>query len=243
MIGGAGGRGDWGSCDPGEERNRRTRSSIVLEGKAGRRLLVDTGPDLRHQLLACAVPAIETILFTHAHADHVSGIDEVRGLNRIAGRPLEAFAFPETLSELEHRFSFAFKPWSPPGFYRPVLTPNPLALCGLNLKLFEQEHGVSRSLGFRVGAFAYSTDVVALDASALDVLRGVDTWMVDAFQRDPHPSHAHVEKVVAWARALGVRRTILTHMGPDLDWAWMRDHLPPGVEAAFDGLRLAFGES
>ena len=218
----------------------------MLESAGGERLLVDTGPDLREQLLACAIPAIDAIVFTHAHADHVCGIDEVRGLNRIAGRPLSAHAFVETLDEIKHRFAFAFLPWSPPGFYRPVLTPHPLQsesvvdLCGLNLRLFEQIHGRTRTLGFRVDDFAYSTDMADLAEHATRILHGVDTWLVDAFQREPHGSHAHLGKVLDWSRALRVRRTILTHMGPDLDWAWLRTNLPDGVEPAFDGMQLDF---
>ena len=246
MIGGTDGRGDWGCCDPLERRNRRTRSSIVLEGPRRQRLLVDTGPDLRQQMLSCAIPGVDAILFTHAHADHVCGIDEVRALNRIAGRPLTAYGFPETLEELRQRFSFAFLPWSPPDFFRPVLTPvelqpgTALSLHGNNLRLFEQVHGRTRSLGLRVGDFAYSTDVGDLGPGAMSVLEGVDTWMVDAFQREPHTSHAHLEKAMAWARVLGVHRTILTHMGPDLDWGCLQSELPAGVEPAYDGLELSF---
>ena len=246
MIGGADGRGDWGACDPDEPRNRRSRSSIVIEAIGGERLLVDTGPDLRDQLLARGVPMIDAILFTHAHADHVCGIDEVRSLNRIADRPLEAFAFPEILDELRERFGFAFLPWSPPGFYRPVLQSSAIEpgavvhLCGLELTIFEQSHGRIRTLGFRAGDFAYSTDVSDLGHEARAILAGVDTWMVDAFQREPHSSHAHLKLAVAWARELGVRRTILTHMGTDLDWAWLRDSLPDGVEPAFDGMEFSF---
>ena len=175
MIGGPDGKGDWGACDRCETRNSRTRSSIVLEGPGGGRILVDTGPDLRSQILACAVPVIDAIVYTHAHADHVSGIDEVRGLNRLINRPIQAYAFPETLTELQLRYAFAFLPWSPPGFYRPVLAPEPvtptseLDICGLNLKLFEQTHGRTRTLGFRAGQFAYSTDMVGLGPGALAI--------------------------------------------------------------------------
>lgn len=250
QIGGADGRGDWGNCDPGEPRNRRSRASIVLECPEGR-LLVDTGPDLRAQLLACAIPSIEAVLYTHAHADHVCGIDEVRSLNRIIGRPIDAHGLPETLDELATRFEFAFKPWAPPGFYRPVLAARPvdpgttLRVLGQDLRLFEQAHGRIRTLGFRTqigpsgterGSFAYSTDVVALPPDALAVLEGVDTWVVDAFQLAPHTSHAHLARAIEWAGRLGVRRTILTHMGPDLDWATLARTLPPGIEAAHDGM-------
>ncbi len=246
MIGGADGRGDWGSCDPHEPRNRRTRASIILQSDDGRRLLVDTGPDLREQLLACSIPRVDAILFTHAHADHVCGIDDVRGLNRLTGRPIPAYAFPETLAELAERFSFAFLPWSPPGFFRPVLEAialEPAAtaeICGLPVRVFEQTHGRTRTLGFRVNDFAYSTDVSDLGIEARAALAGVDTWMVDAFQLEPHGSHAHLDQAIEWARQLGVRRTVLTHMGPDLDWRRLKARLPDGAEPAFDGLEIVF---
>ena len=246
MIGGADGAGDWGLCDPAEPRNRRTRCSIVVQAAPDApRLLVDTAPDLREQLLACGIPRIDAILYTHAHADHITGLDDVRILNRIAGRPLEAFATEATLAELSRRFPYAFKPWEPPGFYRPVLLPQPVApgatveAAGLAVRVFEQDHGHSRTLGLRVGGFGYSTDVARLDDAAFDALRGVDTWVVDCFQRHgPHTTHAHVETVIAWAERLRPRRTVLTHMGVEMDWAWMRANLPDGIEAGFDGMVL-----
>lgn len=243
-IGGADGRGDWGICDPGEPRNRRSRSSIVLESPSGGRLLVDTSPDMRSQMLASAIPAVDAILFTHAHADHVTGLDDVRLLNRIAARPLDAFGTEATLSELVQRFDYAFRPWQPPNFFRPVLLPRRvrpgdiIEAAGLVVQLFDQDHQVTRTLGLRIGKFAYSTDVVRLDEAAFSTLAGIDTWLVGCFQRQPHPTHAHLDLVLAWSRRLGVRRTVLTHMGYDMDWAWMGAHLPPDVEPAHDGLVL-----
>jgi phosphoribosyl 1,2-cyclic phosphate phosphodiesterase len=248
QIGGPGGRGDWGVCDPDEPRNRRSRASIVVESAAGRRLLVDTSPDLRTQLLSCGVPGADAILYTHAHADHITGLDDVRILNRIAGRPLEAFGTKGTLEELTRRFGYAFRPWEGPGFFRPALLERPveasdrLDIAGMGVTLFDQDHGYARTLGLRVGGFGYSTDVVGLDDAAFAALEGVDTWVVDCFQRKgPHYTHAHLELVLAWAERVGARRTILTHMGPDMDWAWLKDHLPEGVEPAYDGMILDFG--
>jgi phosphoribosyl 1,2-cyclic phosphate phosphodiesterase len=247
MIGGADGSGDWGQCDPVEPRNRRTRASIVVQAQpGGPRLLVDTGPDLREQLLACGVPRIDAILYTHAHADHITGLDDVRILNRICGHPLDAFGSAATLAELATRFPYAFRPWDPPGFYRPVLVGRPVApgethgMAGLMVRVFEQDHGRSRTLGLRIGGFGYSTDVVALDDAAFAALDGVDTWVVDCFQRHVrHNTHAHLELVLAWIARLRPRRAVLTHMGTDMDWAWLRANLPPGVEAGFDGMVLS----
>lgn len=248
LIGGADGHGDWGACDPAEPRNRRSRASIVLDAGGEGALLVDTGPDLRAQLLSCGVSRIAAILYTHAHADHILGLDDVRLLNRIAGRPLDAIGTRATLDEIEGRFSYAFRPWQPPGFFRPVMVPRAvepgemLEVAGLRLTVFDQDHGFSRSLGFRAGDFAYSTDAVALDATALAVLRGLDTWVVGCFQREPpHRTHAWLARVLDWVDELRPRRTVLTHMGNDMDWSWLTANLPPGVEPGYDGMALHIG--
>jgi phosphoribosyl 1,2-cyclic phosphate phosphodiesterase len=242
-LGGADGRGDWGACDPAEPRNRRTRSSITIDAPAGR-ILVDTGPDLRHQLLACAIPRIDAIVFTHAHADHMAGLDDVRLLNRITGQKLPAFATPATRDELARRFDYVFRPWTPPNFYRPVLdftmveAGQTVEICGASVRTFHQDHHVMATLGLRIGGFAYSTDVVRLDEAAFDRLAGVDTWLVGCFQRAPHLTHAHVALVDEWRTRLRVRRTVLTHMGYDMDWRHLVETLPQGIEPARDGMTL-----
>lgn len=242
-IGGADGLGDWGACDRNEPRNRRTRASIVVES-GGRRLLVDTSPDMRAQLLACAIPHVDAILYTHSHADHITGLDDVRILNRIVNRPLDAYGTAETLGELALRFDYAFRPWQPPGFFRPVLntrevTPGQtLMAAGMLVRLFLQDHGMVRTLGLRIGGFGYSTDVVRLDDAAFEALAGVHTWLVDCFQRRPHTTHADVAAVLGWVERVRPARTVLTHMGNDLDWGWMASNLPPGVEPAQDGMVL-----
>jgi len=248
VIGGADGRGEWGVCNPAEPRNRRSRASIVIEARDRRRILVDTAPDLRGQLLACGVPRVDAIIFTHAHADHITGLDDVRILNRIVGRPIQALATAKTLDELRRRFDYAFRPWEPPGFFRPVLASRAvepgetLPIAGLDVTVFEQDHGFSRTLGLRVGRFAYSTDVVDLAEPALLALEGVHTWLVGCFQRALHPTHAGLERVIGWAGRVGARRTVLTHMGTDMDWAWLRANLPAGVEPAHDGMILEVGD-
>jgi len=240
-LGGADGRGDFGACDPAEPRNRRTRASIVIEASDGA-ILVDTGPDMREQILACGVKRIDAIIFTHAHADHIAGLDDVRLLNRLIDRPLTGYATAETALQLQQRFDYAFRPWTPPGFYRPVIdlrvieAGDVLELCGAELRTFDQDHHVMRTLGLRIGPFAYSTDVVRLDEAAFECLAGINSWLVGCFQRRPHLTHAHLDLVLAWRARLGVRRTVLTHMGIDMDWAWMAQHLPAGVEAALDGM-------
>jgi len=247
MIGGADGSGDWGVCDPMEPRNRRTRSSIVVESEDKQRLLVDTSPDMRNQLLDCRVPGVDAVLFTHAHADHVTGIDDVRILNRIANRPLPAFASAATVAEMTRRFGYAFRPWEMSGFYRPVLEAKTVRagdvfeVAGLSVRVFTQNHGRVETLGLRIGCFGYSTDVVALDEAAFAALEGVDVWVVDCFQRTAHWTHADLTIVLGWIARLKPRRTVLTHMGTDMDWAWLQANLPPGIEAGYDGMVLDIG--
>ena len=248
MIGGADGSGNWGACDPAEARNRRTRSSIVIENSYDERLLIDTSPDMRDQFINNRIKGADAVLFTHAHADHVTGIDDVRILNRIAKRPLEAFATQHTLDEIGRRFGYVLAPWDGRNFYRPVLTAKPVIpgetvrAAGLDVTLFSQGHGRIETLGLRIGPFGYSTDVVHLDEAALDALTGVDTWVVGCFLRhETHWTHANLPTVLGWVDRLQPRRTILTHMGPDMDWAWLRANLPPGIEAGYDGMTLEFG--
>ena len=248
MIGGPDGAGDWGECDPSEPKNRRTRSSIVVEMTENQRLLVDSSPDMREQLLACRIRGVDAILFTHAHADHIAGIDDIRLLNRIAGRPLTAFGTETTLAEITKRFGYAFRPWQPPHFFRPVLEGKPVApgtaieAAGMTIQLFEQDHGTVNTLGLRIGKFGYSTDVVRLSDDAFAVMEGVDTWVVDCFLRsDAHWTHANLTTVLGWVDRLKPRRTVLTHMGTEMDWAWMQANLPAGVEAGYDGMMLEIG--
>lgn len=243
LLGGADHRGAWGACDPGEPRNRRSRSSIAVQAPDGTTLLVDAGPDLRAQLLAHGIGRIDAVLLTHAHADHVMGLDELRIMNRIMGRALPLYATARTLEDVGRRFDYAFRPVTP-GFFRPALEAQEVqpggtvTIAGFEVRLFSQDHRVMETLGIRIGNFGYSTDVVEMPEPGFSALEGVRDWVVGCFQRQPHPVHAHVEKVIDWAERLRPARTVLTHMGPDLDWAWMRGALPPGMEPAFDGMVL-----
>ncbi|MCK8783734.1 MBL fold metallo-hydrolase [Roseomonas sp. NAR14] len=246
LGGGAGpgdGFGDWGVCDPAEPRNRRLRSAILVEGPEGGRLLVDAGPDLREQLLTAGIGRLDAVVFTHQHADHIMGVDEMRPLNRSIGGVIPAYGTEETLEDVGRRFDYAFLPPTPT-FYRPALVALPVPLAGeftaagLALRTFEQDHKVMRTLGLRIGGFAYSTDVVELPEKSLATLEGIDTWVVGCFQRDPHPVHANIGRVLEWVERLRPRRTVLTHMGPDMDYAMLREMLPPGIEPAYDGMRL-----
>jgi phosphoribosyl 1,2-cyclic phosphate phosphodiesterase len=243
-LGGPDGRGHWGACDPTEPRNRRTRTSAVIEAAGQRRLLIDAGPDLRAQLLAAGIGGIDAVAFTHTHADHIMGLDELRVANRLRGGALDAFGSHATLTALRTRFDYAFHPPSASGFYRPSLTPRPVApgetveMAGIPVRVLRQDHKVMETLGFRIGDFAYSTDLLEMPPETFGALRGLDTWVVGCLSRTPNPVHANVDIVRGWVERLRPRRTVLTHMGLDLDWAWMRANLPPGIEPAFDGLVL-----
>ncbi|OYY02261.1 MAG: MBL fold metallo-hydrolase [Acidocella sp. 35-58-6] len=243
QIGGEDGAGDWGVLDPAEPRNRRTRPSIVIESPEGKRLLVDTGPDLRLQLTDCKIPRIDAVLYTHAHADHVAGLDEIRILNRLLGAPMPTYATQVVFDELEKRFDYAFRPWNGSGFYRPVLSTQGIEagqvveILGLAVQVIGQDHGYITTLGLRVGGFAYCTDVVRLDETALAALEGLEVLVIDCFTNGlPHPTHANLEQVLGWVEVLRPKRTILTHMGPTMDYQSLLKELPEGVEPGFDGM-------
>jgi phosphoribosyl 1,2-cyclic phosphate phosphodiesterase len=242
QIGGAGGFGEWGQLDPREPRNRRSRASIVIESPEHKRLLVDTGPDLRSQLTSAGIGQIDAVIYTHTHADHIAGLDEIRILNRILGAPMPCYARAEDWAELQQRFDYAFRPYNGGFFMRPVLeshavTPGEtIDIVGLPVRLIDQDHGFARSLGLRIGGFAYCTDVVRLDDAALDALTGLEVLVVDCFTSGPsHPTHANLKQVHSWVERLAPRRVVLTHMGPDMDYRRLIDTLPAGMEPGYDG--------
>jgi phosphoribosyl 1,2-cyclic phosphate phosphodiesterase len=246
QIGGADGRGDWGELDPAEPRNRRTRPSIVIHGPDDQRILVDTGPDLRLQLTAQAIGRVDAVIYTHAHADHIAGLDEIRILNRILGAPMPSYATAGVWAELRQRFDYAFAPYNGGYFIRPVLTAHEMKpgetveIAGMAVRGFVQDHGYVDTLGLRVGDFAYCTDVVRLNDAALAALKGVRTLVVDCFTLGPaHPTHAHLEQVLDWVARLSPARTVLTHMGPNMDYRRLVESLPPGIEPGYDGQVLA----
>lgn len=244
MIGGNDGGGDWGACHSGNARNERTRSSIIIEASSKKRLLIDSGPDLRTQLLRAKIGELHAVLYTHAHADHIAGLDDLRAINRQIGAPLPFYATNTVMSELQERYAYAFKPWTGGAFYRPVPDPkiieanSEIKFFDLDIRLFPQRHNRISTIGLRCQDFAYSTDVEFLSDEAFEVLAGVRTWIVGCFQYHPHVAHASVGVVIEWHRRLKPERTILTHMGPDLDYDTLRRDLPTGIEPAYDGMIL-----
>jgi phosphoribosyl 1,2-cyclic phosphate phosphodiesterase len=233
---------DWGRCDPTEPRNYRRRCSLLVESR-GSALLIDTSPDLRQQLLNAGTARLDAVLLTHAHADHLHGIDDLRIVNKLIQRPIPFYASAASLAEVEHRFAYALMP-AVPGkpMYRPTLTAQqidgPFSAGGMPVVPFAQSHGYGTSLGFRIGKLAYSTDVADLDDKAFAALAGVELWVVDCLRREPHPTHSHLAKTLAWIERVGPRRAVLTHMDQSLDYRELSAELPPGVEPGYDGLTI-----
>ena len=235
----------WGKCDSTEEKNRRTRSSILIELK-DLTLLVDTSPDLREQLLASDICSLDAVLYTHAHADHLNGIDDLRGINRAMNAPINIFAMPVTLKEIRKRFSYTLQPLQTParGFSKPALVPNEviagdiLYINNVPVQTFEQDHGFSKTLGLRIQGFAYSTDVVNFSEENFEILRGIDTWVIGVFSNKEHPTHVHVKKALEWIDRVKPKRAFFTHLSSDLDFNELRKCLPLHVFPAFDGLQI-----
>ena len=231
---------DWGACDPDEPRNRRRRASILIS-HGETRLLVDTGPDLREQLLDAEISDVEAVIWTHDHADHCHGIDDLRQLYHARGRPVAGYARAETLDSLNRRFAYAFEG---KGGYPAVATgrllPNHINLGGISVRAADQPHGEITSAGLRFEAggvsIGYSTDFNALTDDMAALFEGLDLWIVDALRRRPHPSHPHLADTLEWIRQLGARRAILTHMDNSMDYRSLSAELPPGVEPGYDGL-------
>lgn len=241
MIGGPDNKGDWGACDPGNPKNRRFRSSILVEA-GDDAILVDAGPDLKYQMLAYGLSQVTAVLFTHEHADHTHGVHELRRLAQLNVRPMEAWGSVATMAELQTRFSYVFNPF-PGSPYGPILTARtfegPFRIGDIDVLPFDQDHGFGAvTTGFRFGPVAYTTDATTLDDKAFSALQGVDTWIVDCQQYRPHPTHSHLEKSLDWIARVRPRRAFLTHMGPELDYETLCSKCPTNVEPAWDGLQL-----
>lgn len=233
----------WGDCDPANPRNRRRRPSILIE-QAGTTVLVDTSPDLREQLLETPVRRLDAVLYTHDHADHTHGIDDLREINRAMRGPIEVFAGSEAMLSIRNRFGYAFAPFEPDKYpiYRPWLLgreiDGPFGINGLKVIPFEQDHGYGATLGYRVGPVAYSTDVVRMPEEAFAALAGVSLWVVDCFTDREHLTHSHIDKTLGWIDRVRPQKAVLTHMGSRLDYDRLRASLPAGVEPAYDGMVL-----
>lgn len=245
--------GDWGNCDPANPRNRRRRCALLVERRAAggdgeaTTVLVDTGPDMREQLLEAGVHRLDAVLYTHPHADHIHGIDDLRGLALAARRRIPVYADESTSARLMEAFRYCFV--APPGSeYPPILDLHGLT-AGHLLTIdgpggpvpvlpFRQTHGAIDALGFRFGDLAYSSDINDLPEESEDRLKNLDVWIVDALRRSRHSSHFTLDQALDWIERIRPRRAILTNMHQDLDYETLRRTLPPGVEPAYDMMHL-----
>jgi phosphoribosyl 1,2-cyclic phosphate phosphodiesterase len=233
---------DWGDCDPGELKNRRTRSAILLES-AGERMLVDCGPDLREQLLAAEVAALDHVIVTHDHADHCHGIDDLRQVAHHLRHPVPLRARRDTLRRLGKRFAYAFE-GTPlyPAVLKPVPIKGEMQVGDVTLRFVDQPHGGITSLGIRadVGtrSFGYAIDFHELTQDMATLYEGLDVWICDCLRKEPHPTHAHLGAVLGWARDLRVGQLLLTHLDKSMDYATLCAELPDWAAPAFDGQEI-----
>ncbi|HET7816500.1 MAG TPA: MBL fold metallo-hydrolase [Sphingomicrobium sp.] len=233
---------DWGACDPQEPRNRRTRSSILVES-GGKRLLVDCGPDLREQLLAADVGTLDAVVVTHDHADHCHGIDELRAVAQAMGQPVPLHARPDVLERLDRRFGYIFKSSS---IYRQVAQPvalgDELAFGNSAVRFVDQPHGGISSLGLRIDegsrSAVYAIDFNAMTDDMKALYKGCDLWIADCLSRRPHPTHSHLDAVLGWARELGVGALYLSHLNNSMDYRTLVGELPDWAAPAHDGLEI-----
>ena len=241
--------GDWGACNPKNPKNRRRRSSVLVK-KEGQTLLIDTGPDLREQLLTEKVADIDAVCYTHLHYDHIGGIVDLRHLSLRKGKAIPIFGAPSLIQELTTTYDFMFKSFS--GVGHPFLEGHELTgpqkmpysselgdlASPLTVIPFEQIHGYMPCLGFRIGNFAYSTDMKDLPLSSKQHLKNLDIWMVNCLGEAPSPAHTNLSEALVLIQELKPKRSILTHMSAALDYDKLASQLPKDVEPAYDGMEF-----
>ena len=242
--------GDWGNCDPENPKNRRRRCSLLVEKvteEGNTTVLVDTSPDMREQLLSANVTWLDGVLYTHDHADHTHGIDDLRTLAMNERKRVDVYMDERTSEVLTERFSYCFK--TPEGsLYPPILNAHlmydgkPLTICGQAGEIttipFIQKHGNIDSLGFRFGNLAYSSDLHDLPQTSISHLQNLDIWIVDALRRKPHNTHFNLEDALRWIGIIKPKQAILTNMHVDLDYQTLIDELPQNVTPAYDGMTI-----
>ena len=244
----------WGDCDPNNPKNRRRRCALLVERAQGpgkvTRVLVDCSPDLREQLLDAEVDWLDGVLFTHSHADHTHGIDDLRPLFVHKRRLVDVWTDAETSEALHTRFGYCFKTPAGSG-YPPIvkehrLVPGqPVTVNGeggpIEVLPVLQDHGDIASLGFRFGNVAYSADIKSLPDESLAGMAGLEVWIVDALRKHPHPSHFNLDEALHWIGRIKPKRAILTNLHTDMDYDALRAELPPNVGPGFDGMSFAVG--
>jgi phosphoribosyl 1,2-cyclic phosphate phosphodiesterase len=246
----------WGKCNPANPKNRRRRTSLLVERRnqagAVTRILVDTSPDLREQLLDAKVDWLDAVLYTHPHADHLHGIDDLRALTMHRRRRIDVYMDEPTSQLVNQRFGYCFA--SPAGSeYPPILTEHRLVpnqtvtIVGeggpITALPLIQHHGDTRSLGFRFGNLAYSCDLNGMPPETAAALARLDIWIIDALRDTPHPTHLCLAESLAWIERMRPARAILTNLHSDLDYDDLRRRLPPRIEPAYDGIGADFDGS
>lgn len=241
--------GDWGACDPENPKNRRQRCSILVQkfapDGASTNVLVDTSPDLRNQMLQTGTGHIDAVLYTHDHADHTHGIDDLRVMALTAGKRVPVYFDRRTGEVVQNRFAYCFA--TPPGSdYPPILDANiivpgsDIVISGaggpITASAFEVTHGTINALGFRFDNVAYLPDVSDIPQASLASLEKLDVWIIDALRQRAHPSHFSLPETLSWIERLAPQRAILTNMHVSLDYETVRRQLPGGVEPAWDGM-------
>ncbi|HET7889637.1 MAG TPA: MBL fold metallo-hydrolase [Bradyrhizobium sp.] len=244
----------WGACDPTNPKNRRLRCSLLVEqtGQAGMttRILIDTSPDLREQLISANVDHIDAVFLTHEHADQTHGIDDLRSVVIHQRRRIPTYFNMSTAKDIMARFSYCFV--TPEGSEYPPLLDRHSVETGesrtikgkggaVTLSAFELEHGRIPALGYRIGAAAYTPDVSDIPEASWPSLENLDLWIIDGLRYAGHPSHFSVNDALSWIDRFKPRRAVITNMHSDLDYEVLRQSLPQGVVPAYDGMRLEIG--
>jgi len=226
-------------CLSDDPRDKRTRPSILVQFD-GYSILIDTTPELRLQCLTCGVSRVDAVLYTHSHADHVVGLDDLRRFNDVAGRAIRCFGTPETINDLKRMFPYAFRydpdyPSAKP-LLEAVEVTGPFELFGRTVIPVPLMHGKMRVLGYRIGDFAYCTDCSDIPSESVALLRDLEVLVLDALRFTPHPTHFNLPQAIEWAERIGARRTFLTHIAHEIKHASVEPTLPEGVSLAYDGL-------
>lgn len=233
---------DCAVCRSDDPRDNRLRPSIYITGDEGTRVLIDTTPDLRQQCLRERITRVDAVVYTHAHADHTLGFDELRRFNHLTKRPVPVYGDAATLQALRRTFSYAFEKGAPSGGGVPdaalTVIDGSFAINEVRLQPLTVYHGSHPVLGFRVGGFAYLTDCNAVPDETMSLLGDLDVLVLDALRHRPHPTHYSLSEATAVAQRIGARSTLFTHMCHDLGHAATCAALPAGLSLAYDGLRI-----
>nr|WP_298927891.1 MBL fold metallo-hydrolase [uncultured Erythrobacter sp.] len=242
-VGGPDGLGDWGDCDPDEPRNRRTRVSILVESDEGKRLLIDTSSDCRAQLLANRIPSIDAVFWTHDHADHCHGIDDLRVMRYGRSGPIPGYASTDTVRRLRQRFGYVFAGQEGYPTIMSIDTLDRLRMVsGFGVEWCQMEHGPGETTGYRFEcngkSIAYATDYSAISDEMVDLYDGVDILVSDCLRRDPHPTHAHLAMAIELAERCEAKRLVLSHLDKSMDYRSLVDEVPDFVTVGFDGLEM-----